>query len=60
MEPRSDPQPLLRGTAEAVHDHDDRVLRRLLKQLAEQATVEDLYALRRTIPRPPTTARGHS
>ncbi|MFD9597353.1 hypothetical protein ACFWA9_32000 [Kitasatospora sp. NPDC059973] len=36
------------------------LLRRLSTRLAEQATIDDLYALRDTLPRPhtpPTTAR---
>ncbi|MFE9421936.1 hypothetical protein ACFYNO_03110 [Kitasatospora sp. NPDC006697] len=37
---------VLTGIVEAVRDGDDRVLRRLLARLAEQATVADLYALR--------------
>ncbi|WP_031068447.1 hypothetical protein [Streptomyces sp. NRRL WC-3742] len=37
---------VLIGIVEAVRDGDDRVLRRLLARLAEQATVADLYALR--------------
>ncbi|MBD0692096.1 hypothetical protein [Streptomyces sp. CBMA123] len=37
---------VLAGIVEAVRDGDERVLRRLLARLAEQATVADLYALR--------------
>ncbi|MFI6151119.1 hypothetical protein ACIBCA_00275 [Kitasatospora sp. NPDC051170] len=37
---------VLSGIVEAVRDGNDRVLRRLLARLAEQATVADLYALR--------------
>ncbi|MER6398193.1 hypothetical protein ABT263_19380 [Kitasatospora sp. NPDC001603] len=37
---------VLSGIVEAVRDGDDRVLRRLLARLAEQATAADLYALR--------------
>ncbi|MFD5088089.1 hypothetical protein ACFWOG_36405 [Kitasatospora sp. NPDC058406] len=44
-------EPVLRGIAEAVHDRDDHVLRRLLARLAEQATIDDLYALRDALPR---------
>lgn len=38
--------PLVTGIVEAVRDHDDHVLRRLLARLAEQATADDLYTLR--------------
>ncbi|MEE1781919.1 hypothetical protein PUR71_03085 [Streptomyces sp. SP17BM10] len=37
---------VLSGIVEAVRDGDERVLRRLLARLAEQATVADVYALR--------------
>ncbi|GAA3050169.1 hypothetical protein GCM10020229_72080 [Kitasatospora albolonga] len=36
---------LLAALAEAVHDHDERTLRRLLARFAEQATLADLPAL---------------
>ncbi|MFE2914814.1 hypothetical protein [Kitasatospora indigofera] len=51
MSVRPELEPVLRGIAEAVHDHDDHVLRRLLARLAEQATIDDLYALRDLLPR---------
>ncbi|RKE17201.1 hypothetical protein [Streptomyces sp. TLI_171] len=37
---------LLASLAEAVHDHDERTLRRLLARLAEQITFADLPSLR--------------
>ncbi|MCX5215832.1 hypothetical protein OG689_42545 [Kitasatospora sp. NBC_00240] len=46
----------LRGIAEAVQYRDDHVLRRLLARLAEQATIDDLYALRDALPRLRTSA----
>ncbi|MER6399903.1 hypothetical protein ABT263_28255 [Kitasatospora sp. NPDC001603] len=51
MPVRPEIEAVLRGIAEAVHDHDDHVLRRLLSRLAEQATADDLYALRDVLPR---------
>ncbi|GJF31157.1 hypothetical protein KNE206_38570 [Kitasatospora sp. NE20-6] len=51
MSARPEIEPMLRGITEAVHDHDDHVLRRLLGRLAEQATTDDLYALRDALPR---------
>ncbi|MFD8695436.1 hypothetical protein [Kitasatospora purpeofusca] len=50
MTVRPEIEPVLRGIAEAVHDRDDHVLRRLLSRLAEHATTDDLYALRDTLP----------
>ncbi|MCG6499414.1 hypothetical protein [Kitasatospora sp. A2-31] len=44
------------GIVEAVRDGDDRVLRRLLARLAEQATVADLYALRDALSQHPHAA----
>ncbi len=46
---------LLAALAEAVHDHDERTLRRLLARLAEQVTIADLPALRNAL----DTARRH-
>ncbi|MFJ9522302.1 hypothetical protein ACIRPK_29110 [Kitasatospora sp. NPDC101801] len=40
---------LLTALAEAVHDRDERALRRLLARFAEQATLADLPALRATL-----------
>ncbi len=40
---------LLTALAEAVHDRDERALRRLLARFAEQATLTDLPALRRAL-----------
>ncbi|MED7948554.1 hypothetical protein PUR61_41000 [Streptomyces sp. BE20] len=40
---------LLTALAEAVHDRDERALRRLLARFAEQATLADLPALRRAL-----------
>ncbi|MFI8461582.1 hypothetical protein [Kitasatospora sp. NPDC085464] len=34
---------------EAVHDGDDRTVRRLLARFAEVATIADLYALRNAL-----------
>lgn len=51
MPPRPSLPPLLLGIVEAVHDRDDHVLRRLLAQFAEQATIDDLYTLREALPR---------
>ena len=51
MPARPELQALLNGIADAVRDHDDHVLRRLLARLAEQATIDDLYALRDALPR---------
>ncbi|GGR08089.1 hypothetical protein GCM10010195_73650 [Kitasatospora griseola] len=47
--------PLLTALAEAVRDHDERTLRRLLARLAEQVTIADLPALRDAL----DTARRH-
>ncbi|MFJ9523593.1 hypothetical protein ACIRPK_35855 [Kitasatospora sp. NPDC101801] len=50
---------LLNGIAEAVHDHDERTLRRLLTRYAEQATLTDLPALRQALrPRPRPVGRS--
>ncbi|MFD0263974.1 hypothetical protein ACFVH7_37545 [Kitasatospora indigofera] len=51
MSVRLELEPVLRGIAEAVHDRDGPVLRRLLGRLAAQATIDDLYALRDLLPR---------
>lgn len=40
---------LLTALAEAVHDRDERALRRLLARFAEQATLADLPALCRAL-----------
>ncbi|WP_405009966.1 hypothetical protein [Kitasatospora sp. NBC_01539] len=40
---------LVTAIAEAVHDRDERVLRRLLARFAEQAALADLPALRDAI-----------
>ncbi|MFD5563702.1 hypothetical protein [Kitasatospora griseola] len=48
-------EPLLTALAEAVRDHDERTLRRLLARLAEQVTIADLPALRDAL----DTARRH-
>ncbi|MCX4749482.1 hypothetical protein OG455_28900 [Kitasatospora sp. NBC_01287] len=40
---------LLTALTEAVHDRDERALRRLLARFAEQATLADLPALRRAL-----------
>ncbi|WP_143676959.1 MULTISPECIES: hypothetical protein [Kitasatospora] len=37
---------LVEAITEAVHDGDDRTVRRLLARFAELATITDLYALR--------------
>ncbi len=37
---------LIEAIIEAVHDGDDRTVRRLLARFAELATITDLYALR--------------
>ncbi|MEU8927401.1 hypothetical protein AB0D10_41895 [Kitasatospora sp. NPDC048545] len=37
---------LIEAITEAVHDGDDRTVRRLLARFAELATITDLYALR--------------
>ncbi|MFH9352976.1 hypothetical protein [Kitasatospora sp. NPDC017646] len=37
---------LIEAIIEAVHDGDDRTVRRLLARFAELATIADLYALR--------------
>ncbi|MFJ6141238.1 hypothetical protein [Kitasatospora sp. NPDC092286] len=37
---------LIEAITEAVHDGDDRTVRRLLARFAEVATIADLYALR--------------
>ncbi|MEU9041044.1 MULTISPECIES: hypothetical protein [unclassified Kitasatospora] len=49
---------VLSGIVEAVRDGDERVLRRLLARLAEQATVADLYALRDALAPHPGTCAG--
>lgn len=57
--PPSPDDSVLTGIVEAVRDGDDRVLRRLLARLAEQATVADLYALRDALsPRPRPQPKG--
>ncbi|MCX4688615.1 hypothetical protein [Kitasatospora purpeofusca] len=40
---------MLTALAEAVHDRDERALRRLLARFAEQATLADLPALCRAL-----------
>ncbi|MFF1787797.1 hypothetical protein ACFVX9_15220 [Kitasatospora sp. NPDC058243] len=47
---------LATAIAEAVHDRDERVLRRLLARFAEQAAITDLPALRAAL----DTTRQHS
>ncbi|MFE9427532.1 hypothetical protein ACFYNO_31685 [Kitasatospora sp. NPDC006697] len=47
------------GIVEAVRDGDERVLRRLLSRLAEQATAADLYALRDALSQQPQTSGPH-
>ncbi|MFD8598181.1 hypothetical protein ACFV1L_24570 [Kitasatospora sp. NPDC059646] len=37
---------LIKAITEAVHEGDDRTVRRLLARFAELATIADLYALR--------------
>ncbi|WP_030394358.1 hypothetical protein [Kitasatospora purpeofusca] len=53
---------LLAALAEAVHDRDERTLRRLLARLAEQITFADLPGLRSALqarrrPEPPEQRR---
>ncbi|GAA2277848.1 MULTISPECIES: hypothetical protein [Kitasatospora] len=43
---RDEQTALIEAITEAVHDGDDRTVRRLLARFAELATIADLYALR--------------
>ncbi|WP_329484992.1 hypothetical protein OG618_36835 [Kitasatospora sp. NBC_01246] len=47
---------LLAALTEAVHDRDQRGLRRLLARFAEQVTITDLHALRQALD--PRRTRG--
>ncbi|MEV4557870.1 hypothetical protein AB0K51_12815 [Kitasatospora sp. NPDC049285] len=49
---------LIEAITEAVHDGDDRTVRRLLARFAELATVADLHVLRDALPLRPAQAQA--